>query len=134
MRNFDVFVKHRLKASEDFINGEVGSLIDISVNKAPATIFGPSGNIVQGIDAVNSINGENAKLFKGGMNKFEILHQVANDNIAYLVGVQRSTVIIDGQDQELVMNLRVTEIFRVEDDEWKLFHRHADFLKIDESV
>jgi len=33
-----------------------------------------------------------------------------------------------GQDKDVVFNLRVTEIFRKENGEWKLAHRHADKL------
>jgi ketosteroid isomerase-like protein len=36
---------------------------------------------------------------------------------------------MNGQDKPITMNLRVTEIFRKEDGDWKLMHRHADLLK-----
>lgn len=38
------------------------------------------------------------------------------------------TVQMRGNKDAIPMNLRVTEIFRREDNEWKLVHRHADLL------
>ncbi|WP_409527241.1 nuclear transport factor 2 family protein [Rhizobium sp. P28RR-XV] len=35
-----------------------------------------------------------------------------------------------GQDGEIPMSLRVTEVFRREEGEWKLVHRHADMLRL----
>jgi ketosteroid isomerase-like protein len=36
---------------------------------------------------------------------------------------------VKGQDDVVSMVLRTTEIFRREDDHWKLVHRHADLSK-----
>jgi ketosteroid isomerase-like protein len=48
------------------------------------------------------------------------------------VGYERSEVAIDGGAKR-PMTIRVTHIYRREDGEWELLHRHADFAPVDES-
>lgn len=61
----------------------------------------------------------------GNDTHFEILDMAASDSIAYWIGFQRATVQMHGSKEIITMNLRVTEILRREDNEWKLIHRHA---------
>lgn len=130
--DFHEFLEQRIEASDAFVNGDFGLLEKVSTHTSPATIFGPQGNTVEGAERVNAVNAEGAKLFKpGSKNAFETLHTAVADTLAYWVGVQRSVVQMKGKDEGIPMNLRLTEIFRLEDDGWKLIHRHADMLKED---
>jgi ketosteroid isomerase-like protein len=126
---FKSFMKVRLEASTDFVEGKFELLEKISVGKSPATIFPPAGICVQGVDEVNAFNEKGANNFlPGAKNKFEIMHYGADGHLAYWTGIQRSIVKMKGQNNDVIFNLRVTEIFRKENDEWKLMHRHADKL------
>lgn len=130
--SFEQFMARRLAASTAFVQGDVGPLIQISAAASPATIFGPAGTAVQGWEQVNAANADGAPSFEpGGSNTFDVMHQAADGGLAYWVGVQRSVVHIRGRDEPVPMELRVTEIFRWEDDDWKLVHRHADPLRAD---
>jgi ketosteroid isomerase-like protein len=77
---------------------------------------------------VYSIYERDAAHFTYGDSSFEILQMAASDGIAYWVGIQRAMVRLDGSTEKIPFNLRVTEVFRREGDEWKLAHRHADSL------
>ncbi|MEO8827740.1 nuclear transport factor 2 family protein [Lapillicoccus sp.] len=127
--DFVQFMSRRLAASTAFVNGDIEPLAQLSTRGSPATIFGPRGNTVQGADKVNAANAQGAAIFgPGASNSLEIMHQSADESLAYWVGIQRSTVNISGQHQPLSMELRVTEIFRREHAGWMLIHRHADPL------
>lgn len=129
LHDFKHWMNQREEASRAFMNGEIGPLDSIATHLSPATIFGPKGDYVEGADKVNAANTTGAKNFEsGGESRFEILQIAANDSIAYWVGIQRATARMKGKTGIVPFNLRVTEVFRREDGEWKLVHRHADPL------
>jgi ketosteroid isomerase-like protein len=127
--NFEKFMKQREEASRAFLNGDIGPLDRIATHVSPATIFGPKGDFIEGADKVNAANESGARNFEsGGESRFEILQMSANDGIAYWAGIQWATARMTGKPEAIPFNLRVTEVFRREGDEWKLIHRHADPL------
>ncbi|MGO4246551.1 nuclear transport factor 2 family protein [Paenarthrobacter sp. RAF54_2] len=44
--------------------------------------------------------------------------------MAYTAGLERSSISVTGQQASQV--LRATQVYRREDGEWKVAHRHAD--------
>ena len=52
------------------------------------------------------------------------LHETAD--LACELGIQRCRVKIGGADELVPIALRVTTVFRRDDDGWKIVHRHAD--------
>src|SRR5450432_1640455 len=129
-QKFDEFMTIRGSAAEAFVNGDAGPLGRVVARSSLATFFGPKGGYVQGADEVNSGYKRDAQHFgKGGESTLEILQKGASDDVAYWVGIQRAMVRMEGQKELIPINLRVTEIFRLEGKEWKLVHRHADSLK-----
>jgi ketosteroid isomerase-like protein len=128
--NFDSFLTARERASTAFVDGDAGPLLAVSVDTDPATIYPPTGAVVVGADAVNTGNAAGAESFApGAENRFEILHSGSDGDLGYWTGVQRSTVLLKDKPEPVTMNLRITELFRRVDGEWKLFHRHADLLQ-----
>ena|ERR1700712_2985127 len=127
--SFEDFMAIRLAASTAFVNGDFEPLDHISTNTSPATIFGPKGDAIQGADEVDEVNAKGAAMFEpGAENAFEVMHQAADEHLAYWVGIQRSVVHMLGRDDPIPMDLRVTEVFRRENGQWMLIHRHADQL------
>jgi ketosteroid isomerase-like protein len=46
--------------------------------------------------------------------------------LAVTVGMERGTAVVDG-GEPFEMTIRTTHVYRREDGEWRLLHRHADF-------
>ena len=128
LHDFEQFMKRREDAARAFVRGDIAPLDRIVARVSPATFFGPQGGYEQGPDHVYSIYERDAAHFTSGDSSFEILQMAASDGIAYWVGFQRAMVRLDGSTEKIPFNLRVTEVFRREGDEWKLAHRHADSL------
>lgn len=65
--------------------------------------------------------------------EYEVLAAGANADLAYIVGVEHTTASVGGGAPEPYA-LRVTTIFRREDGEWKVVHRHGDPVPESESA
>jgi len=100
------------------------------VNEAPDfTLMPPTGGPIRrgpdtspaGIEALE-------KFFAGaGAADFELEQSYASGDLVVLAGVERQHGIVGGlPDQD--WSLRVTLVFRREDGDWRLLHRHADPL------
>ena len=129
LESFKQFMNQREDAARAYVNGDPAPVASIATRVSPATFFGPRGDCHQNADDVLSAFNQGAAIFGTGSNtNFEVLHMAASDSIAYWVGFQRATTQMRGSKNTTTMNLRVTEIFRREDNQWKLIHRHADLL------
>lgn len=130
MTEFQEFLAAREAASSAFVEGDAAPLLAMSVLDDPASIFPPTGAVVHGAAAVNAGNRRGAESFgPGADNRFDVLHSGADENLGYWTGVQRSRVVMEGQDEPQQINLRITELFRRVDGRWQLFHRHADLAQ-----
>ena len=129
LHDFKQFMKRREQAAGAYVGGDAAPLGRMSARHSPATFFAPMGGYVQGADTVLSRYERDAESFeRGSESHFEILHMAASDGLAYWTGFQRASARMRGQSEPIPFNLRITELFRRDDGEWKLIHRHADTL------
>jgi len=129
LQAFKQFMQQREDAARAYVSGDAGPLGGVVAHESPATFFGPQGGYRQGAGEVWATYEHDVESFAPGSDShFEILHMAASDGIAYWVGFQRATAHMRGSSETIPFNLRVTEVFRREGDDWKLIHRHADSL------
>lgn len=126
---FNLFMAKRLYAAESFAKGDAAPLNEITAAVSPVTYFGPQGDYVQEPDDVRARYERDAAMFRSGKTHFQILHLEVKDNLAYRVGFQHGIATVADRG-EVTFKLRVTELYRKEDNEWKLLHRHADALTV----
>jgi ketosteroid isomerase-like protein len=67
-----------------------------------------------------------ASFAAGGETNLEVLQKDASGDLAFWTGFQDARVTFAGRDKPVPMRIRVTEVFRCENGQWKLIHRHAD--------
>jgi ketosteroid isomerase-like protein len=100
------------------------------VNHAPDyTLMSPTGGPTRhGFDSSPASIDELEKTFAGGGDgDLELVQQYASGDLAVLVGVERQHGPVAGLPAQ-EWPLRVTLVFRRENSDWRLVHRHADAL------
>jgi ketosteroid isomerase-like protein len=91
------------------------------------TLANPFGPPVRGWDQVEgTLERAASQLREGTPIRFERVSEYATVDLGYIVEIERSRMELGGADEMAAVSLRVTTIFRREDDGWKVVHRHAD--------
>jgi NAD(P)H-dependent FMN reductase/ketosteroid isomerase-like protein len=128
--SFDTFMKAREAASNEYINGDATPLLDMATGHDPATFFPPNGERIAGAAQVIESHAQGAQGFApGSSGRFEVLASGVSGRLAYWTGIQHADVRLKSKDGPVPMQLRTTEVFRFEHGDWKLVHRHADFIE-----
>ncbi len=113
------------EAETALLNGDAGLRSTIWSHTDPVTLFGAAvtksgwGEIGLTFDWLAS-RFSNCESFE-----YEVIAADVSDELAYVVGIEHKTVSIGGAPP-VSYSLRVTTIFRREDGEWKVVHRHGD--------
>jgi ketosteroid isomerase-like protein len=91
------------------------------------TLANPFGPPVRGWDEVAQTLERAASHYRDGeATGFENVAKYITPELAYTVEMERCKAKVEGRDDVTPIAVRVTTIFRLEDGEWKVVHRHAD--------
>jgi ketosteroid isomerase-like protein len=82
---------------------------------------------VCGWERITEVTEHAASLRRDGeATGFEIIAKYVTPELAYVVQAEQLEAKVYGGEEITPYSLRVTMIFRPEDGEWKVVHRHAD--------
>jgi ketosteroid isomerase-like protein len=91
------------------------------------TLANPLGPRARGWDQVEkTLERAVSQLREGEPIRFERISEYATADLAYIVEFERWRGKAGSADEIAPMALLVTTIFRREDGEWRIVHRHAD--------
>ena len=92
-----------------------------------ATLANPFGPPVRGWEEISARLDLAAGNYRDGRDyEFENIATVVAEELAYTVDIERISTRVGGSDELSLIAIRATTIFRREDGEWKVTHRHGD--------
>src|SRR5512133_1258074 len=107
-------------------NGDPKPYVEEWSRRDPLTLFGARDSVTGDWEALSQfIRALVSRFSSGTPGNFEVVAAEVCSDLAYIVGFERSTVSVDGGPVESAI-IRVTHIYRREDGDWRLVHRHAD--------
>ena len=97
-------------------------------HQADATLLGALGGCLQGPEAIMPRYDSTGGLFRAGRVTHEHVTGDLSGDLAYVVSIERHEGQIVGQEEPVSYAYRVTHVFRREEGNWRVVHRHADTL------
>jgi ketosteroid isomerase-like protein len=119
-------------ALDSMFEGDLAPMIAVWSHAKDVTYLGPNGGILIGWEQVKKSWEEQANLKLGGRVDPEEMHVTAGETLGIAVNFERGTSYINGKPEKV--NIRATNIFRLENGKWKMIGHHTDILPWLESV
>jgi ketosteroid isomerase-like protein len=118
-------IQRHIAADTALHNGDATLRKAMWSTQDPVTLFGAAATNT-GCDEVTATFDWLASSFSDcSQFEFEVVSAGVSGDLAYTVGYEHSTLVIDGNPAE-PYTLRVTHVYRREEGEWKILHRHGD--------
>ena len=128
-RPIDAVLSELAFADAEFVAGRAGGYQDLYSHHDDVTIFGAFGGHEQGWDAVGPRIAWAAAQFTPSSAEGErtLLTATFGTELGYTVSLEGAPGVTTVGSTDMSW-LRVTHVYRLEDDRWKIVHRHADPL------
>lgn len=118
-----------------FIGGDPDAQKPLWSQREDVTLANPLGPPAKGFQEVCRVmDTAAAHLSDGESYTFDLTSLVETADLAYEVGIETERVRLGPSSEKKTLSLRVTTIFRREDDSWKIVHRHADTVTTPRSI
>jgi ketosteroid isomerase-like protein len=123
--DFLAWTQSRLRDAETALhNGDPGPRLAIWSTREPVSVLGAARSAV-GQEAVRDLFRKLGDTFSDcTSHEYEVVAADVIGDLAFTAGYERTQASINGEPRTYV--LRATQIYRREDGEWKVAHRHAD--------
>ena len=123
----DQLIEQFQLALGEFVKGNPEPAQKLFSHREDVSLANPFGPPARGWEQVAQTMERAASNFRDGeMVDFENVAKYVTPELAYVVWLERAKVKVGGVEDFAPAVLRVTMIFRPEDGEWKVVHRHAD--------
>ena len=114
-------------ASDEFLKGNPEPVKKLWSRREDVSLANPYGPPVRGWEQVAGTMEHASSLRSDGeFVGFEVIAKYVTPELAYVVQIERAEAKVGGREEITPYALRTTMIFRAEDGEWKVVHRHAD--------
>jgi ketosteroid isomerase-like protein len=120
-------VRRTADASSAFIRGDMRTYVALLPHADDYTLMSPYGGVAHGFDHSDASLDATAAWFQGGEAELEVVQTYRAGEMAVIVAIERQHGVVGGLPAQ-DWSLRVTLVFRRDDGEWRLVHRHADAL------
>jgi hypothetical protein len=119
----------KLEAAEhEFAQGRPATFKALWSHGDEVSLCGGFGGVESGWDKVGArLDWASSQISAGTRCREEIRSTVGAD-FAYVVQTERIRFCVPGRAEQSTLDLRVTMVFRREEDGWRIVHRHADSL------
>ena len=114
------------EAEEALVHGDPRPRMELWSRREPVTLFGAIGMSESGWEQLSrTFEWVASRFSKVSDFRFDVETVAVSGDMAYTLGFERFSGSIAGRPVEPV-TVRVTHIYRRENGEWRIVHRHAD--------
>ena len=129
LEDVDQLIEQYDLAVNEFLKGNPEPVLELWSRRDDVTLANPYGGVAHGWEQVVEPSEQAASTSRDGeLVSVEIVAKHVTPELAYVVVIDQAEAKIGGREDITPFALRTTMIFRPEDGEWKVVHRHADFI------
>ena len=116
-------------AVDELLKGDPEPALEFWSRRDDVTLANPYGGVAHGWEQVVKASEQAASISRDGeLARAEIVAKHVTPELAYVVEIEQAEAKLGGREDKTPFALRSTMIFRPEEGEWKVVHRHADFI------